>query len=171
MPYNNLNYKIFILKLLNMVNAPLTNAQIISFFVDNTIADYFSAQNALSSLEETEMVDVKRSENTTFYRINDNGKNTLLLFPNHLFPWSTKSMEDYIKAQGLTAKNRRIALSDYDFDGSTGTYGCHLRLVEDETTIFDCTIHVGSVQAAEAVCTNWKTSYEKVYDSFFDILL
>lgn len=48
----NMIYKISVLLLLSKVDIPLSNAQIVQFFLDKEYTDYFTIQQVISDLEE-----------------------------------------------------------------------------------------------------------------------
>lgn len=62
-------YKLIILKMLDQADAPLTGAQITDFILEKEYTNYFTLQQVLSEMEETGLVLVSSSRNSTIYRI------------------------------------------------------------------------------------------------------
>lgn len=73
-------YKLIVLKLLSQIDAPLTNSQISEFILNNEYTSYFTVQQVLSELEETGLVTMTSSYNSSIYRITDAGRDTLHYF-------------------------------------------------------------------------------------------
>ena len=75
----NMIYKISVLLLLSKVDIPLSNAQIVQFFLDKEYTDYFTIQQVISDLEEAHLVSLSQSHNNTLYSLTDEGSQTLSL--------------------------------------------------------------------------------------------
>lgn len=170
MSESNIIYKITALDLLSKADFPLTNQQITGFFIDGNYTDYFSIQQILNDLVETNMVDMDQGANETQYTITAEGINTLELFQERI----TESIEEEIKnfylQNGLEMKKDNSVLSDY-YPSSAGGYYVHLRMSEDNHSIMDLTFQVSSEAQAEAICMNWKQNYEDVYAILLDNLM
>ena len=76
----NIIYKIMILKLLSKVDFPLTTTQITDFFLEKEYTDYFTIQQALFDLTETQMIVINNDLNITEYSLIENGERTLQFF-------------------------------------------------------------------------------------------
>ena len=61
-------YKLIILYMLKKVDFPLTNAQITDFMLDHEYTTYFTLQQALSELLESELIRVETISHTSQYR-------------------------------------------------------------------------------------------------------
>ena len=49
-------YRVMILYMLNIVEYPLTNTQITNFILENEYTDYFTVQEAITGLLETDLI-------------------------------------------------------------------------------------------------------------------
>ena len=106
-------YKLIILYMLEKVDFPLTNAQISGFVLDKGYTNYFHLQQALSELEETELIEKRTISNTSYYYLTEDGKNTLTYFENHISQDIRTEVLQYLAARGASTKNQVKAQADY----------------------------------------------------------
>ena len=59
-------YKLIILYMLNKVNFPLTNAQLIEFFSEKNYASYFTLQNVINELLNSHLISVEKIREAHF---------------------------------------------------------------------------------------------------------
>ncbi|MFR6583428.1 MAG: DUF4364 family protein [Ruminococcus sp.] len=52
--------------------------------MDHEYTNYFHLQQALSELEETELIEKRTISNTSYYYLTEDGKNTLTYFENDI---------------------------------------------------------------------------------------
>ena len=74
-------YKLIILYMLRNSSSPITNSEISEFILDREYTNYFHLQQALSELEETELIEKRTISNTSYYYLTEDGKNTRMIFP------------------------------------------------------------------------------------------
>ena len=58
-------YKLIILYMLRNSSSPITNSEISEFILDREYTNYFHLQQALSELEETELIEKRTISNTS----------------------------------------------------------------------------------------------------------
>ena len=73
-------YKLMTLYMLNKVNFPLTDAQISDFFLNKEYITYFSFRQVISELIETKLITCETVRNASYYKITDDGIETVDLF-------------------------------------------------------------------------------------------
>ena len=166
----NILYKITVLNLLSKVDFPLSNAQISDFFLNAEYTDYFTIQQAISDLVDTQMIESETIHNNTQYRLTDEGSNTLALFREKMTDAIEADILQYFKDNQLQMKKENSLSADY-YKATGGGYLVHCKMSEDHHSIMDFSFHVPSKEQAEAICTNWEVKYEDVYSSLMDILV
>ncbi|OLA90421.1 MAG: hypothetical protein BHW44_05600 [Roseburia sp. 40_7] len=139
----NTIYKMTILAMLDQVDFPLSNTQISNFFLEQDYTDYFTVQQILSGLLDSELIRAESSHSNTQYYITSAGQDTLKFF-------------------GVVADFYRSTASGYDVR-------CQLK--EKEISMIDLTIHVRTKAQAEAVCRNWKEQNMDIYTYLMDMLI
>ena len=73
-------YKLIILYILNRITFPLSNAQLSEFILDKEYTDYFTLQQSLFELAESNLISLETVRNTTLYHITEEGRTTLTYF-------------------------------------------------------------------------------------------
>ena len=73
-------YKLMVLYMLNKVDFPLTNSQISEFILDKGYTNYFTLQQALHDLSDTELIRTEHIHNNSYYSMNQSGEETLEFF-------------------------------------------------------------------------------------------
>lgn len=163
-------YKITILELLNRSGFPLSNSQISDFFLEGELTDYFSAQQAISDVETAGLVVSTTAHNSTTYSLTDEGKHTLSLFREKLTPAIIRDIKKYMNAKAINMKLENSYKATY-FKADRGGFVVQLKIIDEDTTTMDLTLHVSSKEQAETLCNNWKVRCEDVYMSIMDILV
>ena len=73
-------YKLIVLSMLDRVDFPLTNAQISDFILTKEYTNYFTLQQVLAELVETDLAEENTVRNSTYYQMTEKGKETLNYF-------------------------------------------------------------------------------------------
>ena len=89
-------YKLIILYMLQNSEGDLTNSQITDFILDRKYTNYFQLQQAVSELVEADLVEMSSQSNRTYYRLTEEGKNTLKYFSRELSSDIKKEVEEYL---------------------------------------------------------------------------
>ena len=166
----NTIYKMTILTMLDKVDFPLSNTQIANFFLEHDYTDYFTVQQILSSLLDSDLIRYKSTHNNTQYSITALGKDTLRFFEDKITPAIEADMIDYFAKHGMEFKNENAATADFYKSTDTG-FDVRCQLKEKSTSVIDLTIHVQPRAQAEAVCKNWQEQNIEVYTYLMDMLI
>lgn len=162
-------FKVIALYLLNRAGGSLSNAHICEFFVSKNYTDYFSTLSVIGDLGNSGLIDTDETHNTTVYTINESGMETLSALKDKLSTTTKEEVEEYLKANEISLKETKELKSYYD-KASMGGFVVTLKLLEENVTLLDVNLHVGSEIQAKSICTNWKNNYEKVYESLMDLV-
>ena len=82
----NTIYKITVLAMLEKVDFPLSNTQISNFFLEQDYTDYFTIQQIISGLIDSELIRSESTHNNTQYYITPSGQETLNFFQDKITP-------------------------------------------------------------------------------------
>ena len=77
-------YKLIILYMLSQVDFPLGNTKISNFFLDKEYTTYFTIQQVLNDLLDSELIVAESTHNNTNYRITASGRETLDFFEDKI---------------------------------------------------------------------------------------
>ena len=163
-------YKLIILYMLRNSSSPITNSEISEFILDHEYTNYFHLQQALSELEETELIEKRTISNTSYYYLTEDGKNTLTYFENDISQDIRTEVLQYLAARGASTKNQVKAPADY-YITKQGTYSVRCQLIEKGHSLIDLNIAAPNLDAAKSICQKWSTHYQEIYGKIMEELL
>lgn len=163
-------YKLIILYMLEQVDFPLTNTKISNFFLDKNYTTYFTVQQVINDLVESELLVFENTHSNTQYRMTASGRETLHFFEDKISDGIRNDVADYFSANQIELKQDADILANY-YKATNQTYGVHCQLKQQNHLIVDITLSVKSQEMAEAICENWKKQSEDVYDMLMDMLV
>lgn len=166
----NTIYKMTILAMLDKVDFPLSNTQILNFFLDHDYTDYFTIQQTISELLDSGLLHSKSHHSNTQYYITDSGKDTLKFFEDKITPAIEQDLMDYFAQNKMELKNENSVIADF-YKSTAKGYDVRCQLKERSVPVIDLTIHVKTKAQAKAVCKNWQEQTMDVYAYLMDTLI
>ena len=163
-------YKLIILTMLDRVDFPLTNAQILDFILTKEYTNYFTLQQVLSELAETELVEVHTVRNSSYYQMTEKGRETLSFFGHMVSSAIHEDMDLYFKENAIALRDEISVRADY-FPNNHEEYSVQLRVMEKDAALIDLTLSVPTEAQANSVCNNWKKKNQKLYAYLMQELL
>ena len=155
-------YKLIILYMLNKVNFPLTNAQLIEFFSEKNYASYFTLQNVINELLNSHLISVEKIRNSSYYHITSEGSETLGFFGNKIPGAIVDDMEIYLMKNKYELRNEVGTIADY-YKSTNQDYIVHCQVKEGQGTLIEINISVPSKEEASAMCNQWKDASQEIY--------
>ncbi len=105
--------KLIILYMLREVALPLTNTQLSEFIIDKGYTDYFSFQEYLHQLVETDLIRTITTSKSTSYDITRNGLETLEFFEDRISDAIMKEIQEYFEKNKYDIKQKLEITSEY----------------------------------------------------------
>ncbi len=155
-------YKLIILYMLNRVTFPLTRAQIIDFILDRDYTNFLTLQKAIIELTEAKMIIPQIKGNRTHLLITEEGIQALHYFDSRISDSIKQEIDTYFQEQGHTLKNEVSIQGDY-YKSTSGEYEAHLTAIDRDIKLVDITLSVPSKETAAAICDNWQSKNEAIY--------
>ncbi|MBQ9700780.1 MAG: DUF4364 family protein [Lachnospiraceae bacterium] len=163
-------YKLMTLYMLNKVNFPLTNTQISGFFLDKEYTTYFVFQQVISELLDTNLITSEVVRNTSYYKITDDGIETIDLFTSKIPVAVIDDMDIFLIDNKYELRNQVGTLSDY-YKSTNQDYVVNCQIKEGQNTLIDISLSVPSEDVAETMCNNWKESSQELYETIMKSLM
>lgn len=163
-------YKLIVLTMLSRVDFPLTNAQISDFILSKEYTNYFTLQQVLSELVETELAEMHTVRNSSYYHLTEKGKETLNFFGNMVSPAIHEDMDRYFKDNAIALRDEAAVRADY-YQNNKEEYSVRLRVLEKDSPIIDLTLTVPTETQANNICSHWKKKNQKLYAYLMQELL
>ena len=163
-------YKLIILYMLNLAKGPMTASHISEFILGQDYTDYFTLQQSLSELTESNLLVTTQTNNATLLEITARGRDTLPYFGDRISEGIRKDIFTYLNEKEIDIREDVSATAEV---GRTleGGYVAHCMLRDSCTTLIDLTLSCKTKAQAEAMCTNWQMQNFEVYSLLMDLLL
>ena len=163
-------YKLMVLYMLNKVDFPLTNSQISEFILGRSYTNYFSLQEAISSLLENELITSRQLYNNSYYSITEEGEETLSFFGSRIQASIKEDIDAYFIAQKIHLRNENDVLVDYyQAHGDSYVVNCEIR--DKRETLASLSLTVTDEEEAIAICDNLREKNEAIYESLIQNLM
>ncbi|MBD5515241.1 MAG: DUF4364 family protein [Lachnospiraceae bacterium] len=162
-------YKLIVLYMLNRVTFPLTKAQVGDFILEREYTNFLTLQQVFAELTEADLISAKASRNRTQLILTDEGRETLSFFENRINNSIKEEIDHFFDANELEMRNEVSVLSDY-YKSISGEYEAHLRAKEKDVTMVEITLSVPDEDTASAICANWQTRNQDIYQYLIEKL-
>lgn len=163
-------YKLIVLYMLKNSEDALTNSQISEFILEREYTNYFHLQQAISELVEADLLEKQTVSNSSFYRLTEDGRNTLSYFENELSSDIKKEVKEYLKKKGREVREQILMPADY-YSTPQGGYSVRCQLIEKNVSVIDLTISAPGLEAAKAMCRSWPDKCQEIYGKIMEELL
>ncbi len=148
--------------MLGQVEFPLTNSQMLDFFLDKSYTDYFTFQTVINELVSTSLVMSESVHNSSHYTLTEHGVNTLHFFGNNIPQAIREEMDTFLKENHVKLRNESGITADY-YKAGNNDYIVRCQIKEGNSLLYAVEISVPSEEQAIRVCSNWSRSNQDVY--------
>lgn len=163
-------YKLIILYMIEKVNFPLTNAQISGFILDKEYTTYFTLQQAISELLDSNLLRSETIRNSSRYYITEEGENTLNFFENRISDAIKADIDEYLETRKYELRNEVSTIADY-YKNTNNEYEVRCQVRETHSNLIDLTLTVPDEEEAVAICNNWQKKSQQIYAYLIENLL
>ena len=155
-------YKLMVLYMLKKVNFPLSNAQMSDFFLNKEYTNYFTFQQVLNELLESNLIRVETIRNTSRYEMTKEGDEVLYYFGNKISEAIVEDMDQFLKDNKFKLRNETGIVSDY-YKSTDHDYVVHCEVREGKSVLLEVNVRVPGEEQASAMCDNWKNHSQEIY--------
>ena len=156
--------------MLSQVDFPLGNTKISNFFLDKEYTTYFTIQQVLNDLLDSELIVAESKHNNTNNRITASGRETLDFFEDKISEAIRQDIREYFSQNQIEMKKEADISADY-YRTPQHNYAVHCQLRQKNNPVNDLTLTVKNTEMAEAVCKNWQEQSPEVYACLMDMLV
>lgn len=162
-------YKLIILYMLGRVNSPLPSG-IISDYITNGYANFFTVQNAFGELLRAELITEDTTYHLAYYSLSETGRETLNLFQNKLSYRIQLEIDHYLSEKRYEIADETAFISDYHRT-SDNSYLATCTLKERDHILFELSIDAATEEDATRICDNWRNASTELYQTALQKLL
>lgn len=155
-------YKLIVLYMLNRVNFPMTAAQVSEIILEKEYTGFLTLQQAISELTDAGLITSETIRNRTLLTITGEGRETLNFFQNRISDAIKEEINAYLKEKEYSLRNEISVQGDY-YKSTSGEYEAHLVAKDHEINLIDITLSVPDETTASAICDNWLTKNQQIY--------
>lgn len=163
-------YKLIILYMLNRVTFPLSNAQLSEFILEKEYTDYFTLQQAIFELNDSNLIRLETKRNTTLCHLTEEGRTTLIYFEKKISSAIREDIETFLSEHKYQLRNEHSTPADY-YRTPNSEFAAHCRVLERDSTLIDLTLTVPTEEQAKAICNHWRDKSQEIYATLIQTLL
>ncbi len=163
--------KLILLYIIDKINIPISNLQLMKIILDNKLMNYFIFQQFLKELCDSHLLIINETVvSSSTYLLTKAGKQTLEFFHNRI-PLGLKSrLDSYMSSARKKIRNELCISADF-IPENEQEYFVICKAKEDDFNLIDLKISVGTRNDANTICNNWKQHSEKIYIEIIESLL
>lgn len=155
-------YKLMILHMLSSVNFPMTKIQITEFFVSRRYARVEEVQQALSELNDSQLIDMEVTYNSSRYSIKQDGISTLSYFMENVSDAIVEEIDAYMKENKIKLRDDSNTIAQY-YQLPSENYVVECKVNEGNDTLIKLELLVPEKEQAEKMSANWKKCSDEIF--------
>ncbi len=162
--------KLILLYIIHKINMPVSNLQITKIILENKFMNYFFFQQFLTELCENGHLTARNKDEKILYEISLKGEQTLDYFIDRI-PLGVKTrIDETISSIRKKIKNKTLITADFTPE-SEKEYIVRCKVNEDNFSLIDLKITVGTKSDARIVCNNWEKYSQVIYSEIINSLI
>ena len=162
--------KLILLYIIDKINISVSNMQITRIILEKKFMNYFVLQQILSELCEGGLLLSSIEDNKTIYKLTGNGKQTLTIFLDMVPYWIRSSLNNSLASIRKNLKNEMLITADF-IPESENEYIVSCKVHEDNFSLIDLKITVGTKNDAREICESWKKHSQAIYSEIINSLI
>ncbi len=154
--------KLIVLYLLSKVKMPLSLSQMTQVILEKGYTDYFSFQQYLTELDNSKFITISRQSNSSYYEISEKGEETLEFFESRIPEFIVNELNQFIDNNWRKFKSELDIHAEYT-PNKTNEYIVTCKVTENDSTLIDLNLTVGSKKQAVEMCNKWRSEATELY--------
>ncbi len=161
--------KVLILYILNKLNSPITNDNLLRLVLAVMDMNYFYFQQFLIDLLENQYIVCIEQDNKHTYSITKKGKETLKLTED-ILPGIMKLKVDTNFKDELASNANEESITAEFIPRNENDYTVTCKINENNNCIFEVSVFAGSREEATKIVDNWKENAYRIYPEILNSL-
>ena len=161
--------KLIVLYLLSKIKIPLSLSQITQIVLERGYTDYFSMQQYLNELLDSNLVIKNKENNVSYFDISDKGLQTLELFATRIPSSIRQELDTFIETNWRKLRSELDVFAEY-IPSKEHEYIVHCKITENNSTLIELNVNVASQKQAIKMCDSWKNNSSNLYSEILQLL-
>ena len=166
-----LEHKVILLYLVDKIDIPISNTQIVKFAVEENFMNYYLVQKYLNEMSENGYLDGVRIGSSTRYTITDEGIVTLSALAALVSPSVKTRIAKFISQHLGTVKQDLEISATHFYQSDTEEFFVKCAVYDDDNMLMEINLSVVNKEQALQICNNWKDNVGHAYKEIIEILL
>ena len=128
--------KLLLLYILDKIKVPITNNQLTEMVLENSLMNYFTLQQYISELDDSEFFQYDEQMDKKLLRVTEKGENVLSFFKDRISPSKIDLLDQYIAQKIDIIKKELVIQSDYT-PSNDDNFIVELKAFEDDSILID----------------------------------
>lgn len=162
--------KLLILYIIKKINLPVSNIQLTEIILEINLLNYFTLQQYIFELISSNFIESCEKDGKSRLYISNNGIKTLNMFMNRISKNKIKQIDNYLDKHIENIKKQITITADYTIEHKNN-FLVNLKAAENDLTLIDIKLSVGSNTHARDLCKKWKENSTEIYKQIINILV
>lgn len=162
--------KLLLLYILETIKNPISNSQLTELILENNLLNYFTLQQYISELVESNFASYTDMNDKKLLKITDRGISVLSFFSSRVSKEKKELLSEKIKEKYDLFKKELTIQSDYT-PLSDDNFLVELKAFEGKDVLMDLKLSVATKKQATTLCNKWQKNSSETYNSILNVLL
>ena len=162
--------KLVLLYILKKIEIDLTNSQITQVVMENEIMNYFSLQQFLSELIQSNFLKTYKEDFKEYYSLTKKSVQTLEYFISRIPSDLKENLDKYISTNKEKVLKETQVKCNYS-KLSDNEFIVNLKVIENQIPLINIDLNVASTKQAKLICDNWKKNAPNLYGDIIQVLI
>lgn len=162
--------KLLLLYILNKMEIHLTNSQITQIVMENDLMNYFSLQQFISELIQSNFISIFKEDNKEYYSLTKKSIETLEYFISRI-PLDLKETIDIYILQNKDEVLKETQIKSNFSKINENEFVVNLKVIENQSALINIDLNVASNKQAKLICDNWKKNAPNMYGEIIKLLI
>lgn len=167
---NDVADKLVLLFMIEKIDMPVSTLQLMKIVLDNKFMNYFSFQQILNEISENKLVENHTNGSSNFFLITESGKKSLEYFKERIPLGIATYIENNINTIRSAVK-QDTSIHTEIIQESDNQFVCVCRIQEENFSLLDVKISVGTKSDAQIIINNWRTNPQTIYEEVLQSML
>lgn len=161
--------KLIIILLIKEMGFTLSSSQIVDFVTSNGYADYFSIQQYIAELCNSNFLKKFEKNHMSYYMITTEGIKALDAFSQQIPQYIKNNVMQYVESNSNRLKNEPEITAEY-IPKKSDEFLVSCSIIKDNSSIINLTVKTVSEKDAKLICDNWTDDAMHLYESIYNFL-